>query len=234
MIPFIDQFLFGYAPYIALSVFVVGLLYRFERDQYQWQAASSQLLRTKQGFSIASNLFHFGMLGLLVGHVGGLLVPASVWHFVGIPDSTHQMLELVLGCIAGAATFIGLSWLILRRLFDERVRAAGSFADLFIALLLWLTLVLGMTTLPHSYETRESGQYLHQLSAWCQGVLTFESNNVRHLEGVPWAFKLHILLGLAVFFVFPFTRLVHVCSAPIGYLWRRQLQIVRSRKARIA
>jgi nitrate reductase gamma subunit len=228
---FLEQLLFGYGPYIALSVFVVGLLYRFEHDQYQWQAASSQLLRTKKGFGWASNLFHFGMLGLLGGHIGGLLVPASVWHFVGIPDSAHQMLELVMGSIAGAMTFIGLSWLILRRLFDERVRAAGSFADLFIAVLLWLTLVIGMTTLPHSYETRESGQYLHQLSSWCQGVFLFEANNVRHLQGIPWTFKAHILCGLGVLFVFPFTRLVHVCSAPIGYLWRKQMQIVRSRKA---
>jgi nitrate reductase gamma subunit len=126
---------------------------------------------------------------------------------------------------------VGLSWLLLRRIFDERVRAAGNIPDLLIAVLLWLTLVVGLGTLPLSYETRDSGIYLQDLSSWAQGILTFRGNAVEHLLEVPWTFKFHIVCGLSVFLVFPFTRLVHVCSAPIGYLLRRHSQIVRSRKA---
>jgi nitrate reductase gamma subunit len=232
MTSFIDQLLFGYYPYIALSVFAVGLAYRFERDQYQRQASSSQLLRTKRGFGVASNLFHLGILGLVGGHVAGLLVPPAVWHLFGVTNAQHQMMELVMGSLAGLSTLVGLSWLLWRRLFDERVRAQGSVADVLIAALLWLTLVVGLCTLPYSYETRDTGIYLHHLSGWAQGILTFQGDSVGHLEGVPWPFKFHIVCGLSVFLVFPFTRLVHVCSAPIGYLLRRHSQIVRSRKAR--
>jgi nitrate reductase gamma subunit len=234
MTAFIDQLLFGYYPYIALCVFFVGLLYRFEREQYRWQAASSQLLRTKKGFRLASNLFHLGILGLLGGHVAGLLVPHAMWHALGVPDSAHQVMELVMGSIAGTMTLVGLSWLLLRRLFDERVRAAGSIADTFIALLLWVTLVVGMATLPLSYETRDTGVYLRQLSSWAQAIVTFRAHAVSHLSGVPWTFKFHMLCGLTVLLVFPFTRLVHVCSAPLGYVLRRHSQIVRARKARAA
>lgn len=230
---YFDQLAFGYYPYIALTIFAVGLAYRFEREQYQWQASSSQLLRTNRGFGIASNLFHLGILGLLGGHVAGLLVPPAVWHFLGVTDSQHQWMEIIMGGITGLMTFVGLSWLLLRRLLDERVKAAGNFADTFIAALLWVTLVVGLATLPFSYETRDSGVYLHQLSSWAQGIVTFRGGAPAHLEGVPWTFKFHILCGLTVFLVFPFTRLVHVCSAPIGYLLRRHSQIVRARKARV-
>lgn len=138
-----------------------------------------------------------------------------------------------MGSLTGLMTFVGLSWLLFRRLFDERVKAAGSAADTFIAALLWLTLVVGLGTLPFSYETRDSGAYLHQLSSWAQSIVTFEPGAVTHLEGVPWTFKFHIVCGLTVFLVFPFTRLVHVCSAPLGYLLRQHSQIVRARKARV-
>jgi nitrate reductase gamma subunit len=230
MTAYFEQLVFGYYPYIAFTIFVVGLLYRFEREQYQWQASSSQLLRTNRGFGMASNLFHLGILGLLGGHVAGLLVPPAIWHWVGVTNQQHQLMELVMGSITGLMTFVGLTWLLLRRLFDERVKAAGSIADTLIAALLWLTLVVGLGTLPFSYETRDSGVYLHQLSSWAQGILTFQGGAVSHLEGVPWMFKFHIVCGLTVFLVFPFTRLVHVCSAPIGYVIRRHSQIVRARK----
>lgn len=229
-VTFVDQLLFGYYPYIALTVFFVGLAYRFERDQYKWQASSSQMLRTKKGFGIASNLFHVGILGLLGGHVAGLLVPPAIWHLLGVPDSAHQVMELIMGSIAGTMTLVGLTWLLWRRISDERIRRTGSVADMLIAGILWLTLVVGLCTLPHSYETKDTGIYLHHLSTWAQGVLTFQGDAVTSMVGIPWVFKFHIVCGLTVFVVFPFTRLVHVCSAPLGYLLRRHSQIVRARK----
>lgn len=230
---FIDQFLFGYYPYIALSVFVVGLAYRFEHDQYSWQASSSQMLRTKRGFSWASNLFHLGILGLLGGHVAGLLIPPAVWHLLKVPDAAHQVMELVMGSVTGLMTLVGLTWLMWRRVTDERIRKTSNLADALIAGLIWLTLVIGLGTLPFSYETRDSGIYLHQLSSWAQAVVTFQGGAVASLSGVPWMFKFHILSGLTVFMVFPFTRLVHVCSAPLSYLVRKHTQIVRARKVRV-
>jgi nitrate reductase gamma subunit len=227
----LDQVLFGVYPYIALTVFVVGLIYRFEREQYTCQASSSQMLRTKKGFNLASNLFHLGILGLVGGHVAGLLVPPLVWHALQVPDSFHQQMELVMGSATGAMTLVGLSMLIYRRLSDVRIRKTSGVSDVVIALLLWCALVVGMATLPASYETRETGIYLHHLSSWAQGVLVFNPDPLRHLARVPWVFKFHIVCGLTIFLVFPFTRLVHVCSAPVGYLFRSYTQIVRARRA---
>lgn len=231
MMEYLNQALFGYYPYLCLSVLVVGTIYRFEREQYTWQASSSQMLRTNRGFNIASNMFHIGILGLVGGHVGGLLVPAPAYEVLGVTDAAHQKMELVMGSMMGTMTLGGLSWLIYRRVTDERVRRNGSVSDMLIALLLWITLIAGLMTLPHSYETRETGEYLHALSGWAQSILTLRPGAADLLMPVPWAFKLHILLGLTVFLVFPFTRLVHVCSAPIGFVLRSYTQIVRARRA---
>ncbi len=228
---FVEQVLFGYYPYVCLTVFVLGLAYRFEREQYTWQASSSQMLRTKRGFNLASNMFHVGVLGLVGGHVAGLLVPPAVYHALGVPDAAHQYMELIMGSIMGSMTLIGLTMLLYRRITDERVRKTSSASDLLIAVLLWLALVVGMATLPLSYETRDSGHYLHALATWAQSIVTLSPNAVAHLEGIPLRFKLHMLIGMTVFLVFPFTRLVHVCSAPLGYLTRRHTQIVRARGA---
>jgi nitrate reductase gamma subunit len=231
MMDYLNQALFGYYPYLCLSVLVVGTIYRFEREQYTWQASSSQMLRTNRGFNIASNMFHIGVLGLVGGHVGGLLVPAPVYELLGVTDAAHQKMELVMGSMMGTMTLTGLSWLIYRRISDDRIRRNGSATDMFIALLLWITLLAGLATLPHSYQTRNTGEYLHALSGWAQGILTLQVGAADKLLVVPWAFRLHILLGLTVFLVFPFTRLVHVCSAPVGFLLRRYSQIVRARRA---
>lgn len=227
----IERILFGFYPYICLSVFVIGLLYRFEREQYTWQASSSQMLRTKKSFNLASNLFHLGILGLVGGHVAGLLVPPALWHMLQIPDSFHQQMELVMGSATGLMTFVGLTMLLYRRVTDVRIRKTSSPSDMVIAVLLWVTLLVGLATLPSSYETRDSGIYLHHLSSWAQGVIVFNPEPLVHLASVPWVFKFHIVCGLTIFMVFPFTRLVHVCSAPLGYLVRGYTQIVRARRA---
>lgn len=226
----LDYLLFGYYPYICLAVFVVGLAYRFEREQYTWQASSSQMLRTGRSFNLASNLFHLGVLNLVVGHVVGLLVPAEVFRAVGMPDSAHQLMEIVMGGSMGLITLVGLTMLLYRRVTDRRVVATGSWTDLTIAALIWLALIVGIATLPLSWETRETGVYLHALGAWAQRIVTFRGGAVEYLAHVPWTFKAHMLLGMTVFLVFPFTRLVHVCSAPVGYLVRRYTQIVRARQ----
>jgi nitrate reductase gamma subunit len=226
----LQHVLFGYYPYLCLIVLVVGSIYRFEREQYTWQASSSQMLRTNRSFNLASNLFHLGILGLVGGHVAGLLVPASVYHFLGVTDAQHQWTEIIMGGATGTMTLIGLTMLLLRRLTDERIRQTSSAADLMIAVLLWVTLVIGMATLPFSYETRNSGEYLHALSGWAQAIVTLQSGAAERIVGVPWMFKAHVLLGLTVMLVFPFTRLVHVCSAPIGYMLRRHSQIVRAKR----
>ncbi len=222
----LDYFFFSFYPYICIVAFVVGCYSRYERDQYSWQASSSQML-SKGSFRLASNLFHLGMLGLLGGHVMGLLVPAWVNEIAGISGAMHQHMELIVGGSMGLAAIGGLSLLLYRRIADPRIRRTGNRSDLVIAVLLWITLLAGMATMPHSFATRSTGVYMHHLNDWAQHVLTFRSGAAATLVGVPFAFKLHMVIAMTVFMVLPFTRLVHVLSVPIGYAFRRHYQIVR-------
>jgi nitrate reductase gamma subunit len=223
---YIHQLLFGIAPYVCATVFVVGCVFRFRRDQYSWHASSSQILSHRK-LGIGSNLFHLGMLGLVGGHVMGLLVPVELGHAFGVTDADHQRMELVMGSLAGLTTLIGLSILLYRRILDLRVRRTGNLPDLAIAILLWVVLIMGLATLPYSYQIRDTGEHLVAAGCWAQSIVTFQPGASAHLLPLPLVFKLHIVLGLSVLLLFPFTRLVHIGSAPIGYLLRANYQIVR-------
>lgn len=225
MSDYLNTLAFGIYPYIAVTVFLLGSLIRFEREQYSWKSGSSQLLRRRQ-LRIGSNLFHIGILFLLVGHTVGLLTPHEIYSLV-ITASQKQMLAIISGGAAGVLCFVGLTMLLHRRLFDPRIRATSSFADIAILALLWLQLVLGLLTLPYSLAHGD-GHVMMELSHWAQGIVTFQADAASHLKGVDWVFKAHILLGITLFVVFPFSRLVHIWSAPVGYVFR-PYQLVRRR-----
>jgi len=222
---YLDQFLFGIYPYIGLSVFIVGSLIRFDREQYTWRSGSSQLLRTKQ-LRWGSNLFHFGILFLLMGHFVGLLTPHVVYELF-VTAQAKQMLAIVSGGIAGAACFIGLTMLVHRRLTEPRIRATSSTMDIAILLLLWLQLVLGLVTIPYSLQ-HSDGSVMLALSEWAQRIVTLRAGAADMIAGVAWPYRLHLVLGVTIFLVFPFSRLVHIWSAPVGYVFRRY-QVVRAR-----
>lgn len=229
---YVNNLLFGIYPYIALAVFLLGSLIRFEREQYSWRSGSSQLLRRKQ-LIIGSVCFHVGILFLLAGHTIGLLTPHAVYEVV-ITAPQKQLLAIVSGGAAGTLCFVGLTMLLHRRLFDERIRATSSTADIAILAMLWLQLVLGLLTIPFSLGHLD-GHVMLQLSHWAQSVVTFQSDAAGALDGVALVFKAHILLGLTLFVAFPFSRLVHVWSAPVGYAFRPyQLVRRRGRNARVA
>ena len=222
-----DTFLFGVYPYICLSVFLMGSLARFDRDQYTWKSDSSQMLR-KRGLSWASNLFHGGILFLFFGHAIGLLTP----HWVYAPfvsPATKQMFAVTAGGIAGAACFVGLTGLIVRRITDPRIRLTSHRTDLAILLILWVQLCLGLLTLPYSIGHRDGATML-ALSHWAQSIFVF-SPDVAAIAGIEWPFRVHLLLGMTIFLLFPFSRLVHVWSGfgSIAYLFR-PYQLVRSRR----
>jgi nitrate reductase gamma subunit len=225
MSDFLHHAAFGIYPYVALAVFLLGSLVRFEREQYSWRSGSSQLLRARQ-LRIGSNLFHIGILFLLVGHTIGLLTPHAVYSLF-ITSAQKQMLAIVSGGTAGALCFVGLTMLLHRRLADPRIRATSSRMDIAILAILWVQLVLGMLTLPFSLGHRD-GSVMIALSHWAQAILTFQAGAAEHVRGVEWVFKTHIFLGLTIFVLFPFSRLVHIWSAPVGYVFR-PYQLVRRR-----
>jgi len=229
MYAYLNSFFFGYYPYIALSVFLLGSLIRFDREQYSWKAGSSQLLRRRQ-LRWGSNLFHVGILVIFVGHLFGLLVPSAIYQAIGIGYTAKQLLAIVLGGVAGVACFIGLTLLIHRRLSDPRIRSTSSPADIGILLLLYVQLILGMATIPLSLGHLDGAEML-RFMAWAQGIVTFQPGVADLVLDAHPIFKAHLFLGLTLFLVFPFTRLVHIWSAPIWYLGRRGYQIVRTRQS---
>lgn len=222
------QFLFGTLPYIALTILLVGSVARYERDPFTWKSKSSQLLRRKQ-LVWGSVLFHVGVLIIFFGHLFGLLLPIEFYDALGVGHSFKQLLAAVGGGLAGVMALIGGLLLAHRRLVDPRVRATSSFADTAILLILIAQLLLGIATVPVSLGHLD-GHEMAKLMAWANGIVTFDGEAAGYIVHVNPIFKAHILLGLAIFILFPFTRLVHMLSAPVRYLWRPGYQIVRTRK----
>jgi nitrate reductase gamma subunit len=225
---YLNQFLFGLYPYIALTVFLLGSLIRFDRDQYTWKSDSSQLLKAGQ-LRWGSNLFHVGVLFLFFGHSVGMLTP----HFVYEPfmsAGAKQLMAMVSGGLFGLLGFLGVTILLHRRLFEPRIRATSKTSDIVLLLLLWLQFALGLATIPLSAQHLDGGMMM-KLAEWAQRIVTFRGGAVELLSEAGWVFKAHMFLGMSIFFIFPFTRLVHVWSgfASIGYL-ARPYQVVRSRR----
>jgi nitrate reductase gamma subunit len=228
---FVHDALFGVYPYIALTVFLVGSLVRFDTDQYGWRSKSSQLLRRKQ-LIVGSVLFHVGILGILLGHGVGLLTPVAIFEFFGISHGFKQMMAIVVGGICGTACFVGLVMLLHRRLFDSRIRKTSSFSDIAVLMILFVQLSLGMSTIPLSVGHLD-GHMMVQFMSYVQGLVVLNPQPAL-IAAVPLVFKLHMFLGFTIFLIFPFTRLVHVWSAPVGYLFRNY-QVVRTKvRARAA
>jgi nitrate reductase gamma subunit len=225
---YIDTFIFGLYPYICMTVFLVGSLIRFDRDQYSWKSDSSQLLRSKQ-LRLGSVLFHIGVLFLFFGHFFGMLTPHFLYeHFITAGDK--QLMAMISGGTAGLFGFIGLTILLHRRLTDERIRATSKPSDILIAVILWIQLLLGLATIPLSAQHLD-GSMMMRLAEWGQRIVTFRGGAVDLLGDVDWVFRTHMFLGMTIFLIFPFTRLVHIWSgfASVTYL-TRPYQIVRSRK----
>ncbi|PIE15070.1 MAG: respiratory nitrate reductase subunit gamma [Rhodobacterales bacterium] len=225
----IHEFLFGTYPYIALTVLFWGSVLRFERDPYTWKTSSSQLLRRKQ-LIWGSIMFHVGILGIFAGHFVGLLTPIQVFDFIGISHGAKQMLAVVAGGLFGLLCLAGGSMLLHRRLTDSRVRATSSFSDTWILILLMVQLLLGLSTIFVSLGHLD-GHEMTKFMSWAQGIFYFDPQAASYVADVHIIFKIHLLLGLTIFVLFPFTRLVHMLSVPVRYLTplRPGYQIVRSR-----
>lgn len=223
----LNHIVFGWYPYLCLGVFLLGSLIRFDREQYSWKTGSSQLLRRRQ-MMWGSNLFHVGILVIFLGHAGGLLTPIWIFDAIGISHGAKQILAIVVGGIAGVACFIGLSLLIHRRLLDPRIRRNSSFSDIAVLLLLYAQLILGLATIFISLGHLD-GEEMVKFMNWAQGIITLRPDAAAYVADVHPIFKAHLFLGMTIFLVFPFTRLVHVWSAPIWYLGRQGYQIVRTR-----
>lgn len=223
-----DQAAFGIYPYIALAVLAIGSVIRFDREPYSWRSGSSQLLRRKQ-LILGSILFHIGVLVIFFGHLVGLLTPIIVFDTIGISHGQKQVLAIAAGGVAGVFALFGALVLLHRRLFDPRIRKTSSLSDIVILILLTVQLILGLSTIPLSVQHLDGSEMVKFMN-WAQHIFTFRPGAADYVADASWVFKTHLILGLTIFLVFPFTRLVHMLSAPIWYLPRRGWQIVRTRR----
>jgi len=227
MMVYLNEFFFGVFPYIAGTVFLLGSLVRYDKSQYTWRTGSSQLLSNTRTFRIGNYLFHIGIILLFFGHFFGLLTPTAVYHALGLSTSAKQIMAMVLGGIFGIVCLVGIVILVYRRTVDPRVRRTGSKMDMFILYLLFAQLLTGLFTITVSMHHTD-GSVMLQITAWAQSLVTFQPDAADTILNIPWPYKIHMFLGMIMFLIFPFTRLVHIWSVPYGYIGRAY-QIVRRR-----
>jgi len=224
----LTNLMFGIYPYIALTTFLVGCVIRFDREQYTWKADSSQLFEKEQ-LQKGSILFHIGVLALFMGHFAGLVTPHSWFLAMGVSDMMHQIVAISAGAGFGSLCMMGGVILWKRRMYNPRVRANSRFMDIFILDWILVTLGIGLLTIPVSIYHAFGGDasVMIALADWIQGMLLLNAD-ASMLENVDFIYKLHLFLGMTVFLLFPFTRLVHVWSVPLSYIWR-PYQLVRTK-----
>ncbi|QRG81160.1 respiratory nitrate reductase subunit gamma [Citrobacter sp. R56] len=226
MIQYLNVFFYDIYPYLCGTVFILGSWLRYDYGQYTWRAASSQML-DKRGMVLWSNLFHIGILGIFFGHLFGMLTPHWMYAWF-LPMAMKQQMAMIAGGLCGVLTLVGGTGLLVRRLTNSRIRATSSTADILILCILLFQCILGLISIPFSAQHSDGSEML-KLVGWAQSVVTFQGGASAHLDGVALVFRAHLVLGMTIFLIFPFTRLVHVWSAPFEYFTRRY-QIVRSRR----
>jgi nitrate reductase gamma subunit len=209
--------LWGALPYVVLAVFVVGLVWRYRYDKFGWTTRSSQLYESRL-LRIGSPLFHFGLLFVILGHVVGLLIPESWTGSLGISEHTYHIVALVTGIIAGFATLIGIGLLVYRRRTTGPVFLATTRNDKLMYVFLGGAIVAGLTATITNAAVLDH-DYRLTVSPWLRS-LSYLHPDVDLMGRAPGVFQAHVLIAFALFALFPFTRLVHALSAPVGYLFR--------------
>lgn len=217
-------------PYVCLAIFAVGHVWRYRREQLTWTARSTQLLE-RPLLRVGAILFHAGLLAVVGGHVLGILVPASWTEAVGIGEDAYHWLALVAGLTAGAAFTAGFLVLAYRRLRVARVRVTTTRSDLVLYPLLAFVIVTGMLTTIWGSAV-DGHDYRETVSPWFRGLFTFDPD-AASITHAPAVFQVHALSTFVLYAAWPFTRLVHAWSVPVGYLLRSPI-LYRSRNPRLA
>ena len=224
----IQIFTFGIYPYIALAIAIIGTWVRFDLSQYSWKTNSSQMMSNKN-MRWASNLFHVGIIIVLLGHLFGMLTPHFIYETF-ISAARKQVLAVVVGGVAGVICWIGMAMLMWRRFTNDRVSHTSSFSDKLVLVLLFIQLNLGLASIFTSMQHLD-GLTMMNLAGWAQDITILRPwHAAARIEQTDLIYQLHMALGITLVMIFPFTRLIHIISAPIWYLGRRY-QIVRQKSA---
>ncbi|MDW6057398.1 respiratory nitrate reductase subunit gamma [Streptomyces sp. FXJ1.4098] len=225
----LDVLLWGVLPYVSLVVLVGGTVWRYRYDQFGWTTRSSELYESRL-LRIGSPLFHFGILVVVIGHVIGLVIPQSWTSAAGLSERMYHVQALVLGGVAGFATLVGVAILVHRRRTSGPVFMATTRNDKAMYIVLVAAIVAGLaTTLLGAGVVGEEHNYRETVSPWFRSVFTLRPD-IGAMAAAPPSYRLHTLLGMSLFAIWPFTRLVHAFTAPVGYLFRPYI-VYRSRSA---
>jgi len=222
-----DVMLWGVLPYLMLATLIGGTIWRYRYDQFGWTTRSSQLYESRL-LRIGSPLFHFGILMVAFGHGVGLLIPESWTAAVGVTESMYHLNALVFGTIAGLAALAGLVILIYRRRTQGPVFMATTRNDKTMYVVLVAALAAGLwTTLVSISDGHDAHNYRESVSPWFRSIFTLQPD-VEAMASAPTSFHVHVLIGMLLFTIWPFTRLVHAFTAPLHYLFRPYI-VYRSR-----
>jgi nitrate reductase gamma subunit len=222
----LDVLLWAVLPYVTIAVLVTGTLWRWRYDRFGWTTRSSELHESRL-LRIGSPLFHFGLLVVVIGHVIGLLVPKSWTDAVGLSQGAYHVQALVLGALAGACTLAGVAILIYRRRTTGPVFSATTRNDKLMYVVLVAAIVAGLATTLLGAAGGEEHNYRLSVSPWFRSLFVLQPD-IEAMSHAGLAFHLHTLIGMALFALWPFTRLVHAFTAPLGYLFRPYI-VYRSR-----
>jgi len=214
-----DLLLWGILPYVMVAVLIGGLVWRYRYDQFGWTTRSSQLYESRL-LRIGSPLFHFGLLVVIIGHIGGLVIPKAWTDAIGISEEMYHFVALALGTIAGIATLVGIGILIYRRRTTGPVFMATTKNDKSMYVVLVAAIVAGLaTTVISVFGPHEEVTYRETVSPWFRSLFIFQPD-IESMAEASFAFQLHTLIGMLLFMIVPFTRLVHAFTAPFHYLFR--------------
>ncbi|MGW0883956.1 respiratory nitrate reductase subunit gamma [Streptomyces sp. NPDC002671] len=220
--------LWGALPYVAFALLVAGLVWRYRYDKYGWTTRSSQVYESRL-LNIASPVFHYGILFVLAGHLVGLFVPRSWTDAVGVDERTYHLFSLYGGTAAGVLTVAGILLLVYRRRTRAPVFRATTVNDKAMYVLLLGAIALGMAA-KLSHAAGEGYDYRETIGPWARSLFTLRPRT--HLmEGVPVLYQVHAVVGMVLIAFVPYSRLVHMFSAPVQYLFRPYV-VYRTREPR--
>lgn len=220
---FINNLLFTYLPHIAMTLFWFGVITRIVKSPQSLQAESSQFL-SKKGQQWGGNLFHYGILMVFIGHFTGLFTPENLYHLV-MTTATKRVLAIAMGSIFGASAVVGIIILLIRRLKNQRIRINSKPQDILLLMLLLFEMGLGIISI--FITAGSSIENYAELGTWAQKVITFQPDAGAVIAGHSLIYKLHIVTGLLIFMVFPYTKLMHMLVMPVAYFFRSGYQLVR-------
>ncbi|KAA6451979.1 respiratory nitrate reductase subunit gamma [Bacillus swezeyi] len=223
-----EQILWVILPYIVITIFIGGHIYRYHHDQFGWTAKSSELLEKKK-LALGSSLFHWGIFFVIGGHVMGILIPESFYQAIGVSEHVYHKVAIGFGLPAGIASLTGLIILAYRRVADKRIRKTSSVSDLVTLAALLFMMITGLAATFLNIDSK-GFDYRTTIGPWFRNIFLFKPD-ASLMASVPLWFKIHIVMGYVIFIAWPFTRLVHVFSMPLKYLTRSYV-IYRKRAPR--